>query len=594
MKMKKEQKEPKEGTYQFLFRQAEEKKSRYVQSVALAVLSVVFELIPYYFVIEIVRNLLDGEKDLWVYGQYCLLMAVCYGLKILFHCLSTTLSHGATFAVLANLRKKCSDKLGKMPLGEVTARSVGGLKSTIMERIDAIETTLAHVVPEFTSNLIPPIAIFLTIFIIDWRMGLASLITLVVGMICMSLMMIGYEKFFSKVIQKTKDLNDTSVEYINGIEVIKVFGKAESSYQKFVDAAHDCAYSYVNWMQHSNIFFTAGFVIMPATMVSILPIGALLYGKGTISLFAMISVIILSVALIEPIIRLASFKDDMAQIDVIVDEVRDILNAPELQRPETLRGEILDASVTLKDVHFAYQEKEVLRGIDLEIHSGEYVALVGPSGSGKSTIAKLIASMWDVKSGEIRIGGVNVRDIPLDLSMDQIAYVSQDSYLFNDTVMNNLKIGSTRRQISDEEVMEICKKAGVHDFILSLEYGYDTIVGSGGGHLSGGELQRLSIARAMIKDAPIVILDEATAYSDPENESIIQESVSRLVKNKTLIVIAHRLSTVSNADRIVLVNDGRIEAVGTHEELLTASPLYRHMWEAHISVKDQKEAVQHA
>ena len=583
-----------QGTYGFLFQQAGPKKKSYIESVIFAVLSVVFELIPYYFVIAMIKNLLSGEQDLWVYGKYCLLMAVFYILKILFHCISTTLSHGATFEVLATLRKSCTDKLGKMPLGEVNARSVGGLKSTIMERIDSIETTLAHVVPEFTSNLIPPIVIFITIFAMDWRMGFASLITLVVGMICMTLMMIGYEKFFTKVVDNTKRLNDTSVEYINGIEVIKVFGKAESSYQKFVEAAHDCAYSYVNWMQHSNIFFTAGFVIMPATMVSILPIGAILYGKQMIGLPEMVSIIILSVALIEPIIRLASFKDDMAQIDIIVGEVQDILNAPELERPQTLQAEIKDASITLEDVHFAYQEKEVLHGIDLSIGSGEYIALVGPSGSGKSTIAKLIASMWDVKSGRIRVGGVDIRDIPLDTYMDMVAYVSQSSYLFNDTVMNNMKIGSTGRPISDEEVIEVCKKAGVHDFILSLENGYDTVVGSGGGHLSGGEKQRLSIARAMLKDAPIVILDEATAYSDPENEALIQESVSKLVENKTLIVIAHRLSTVNNADRIVLVNDGRIEAVGKHAELLEKSPLYQHMWESHISVKDQKEAPQNA
>lgn len=584
----------KEGTYSFLYRKSGEKKKYYLLSVILAVLSVLFELIPYYFVVEIVRNLLIHTGDMAVYGRLCIYMALCYILKIIFHCISTTLSHGATFEVLAELRKECSDKLGRMPLGEVHARSVGGLKSTIMERIDAIETTLAHVVPEFTSNLIPPVVIFITIFVINWRMGLASLITLVLGMICMSLMMIGYENFFEKAIKNTKRLNDTSVEYINGIEVIKVFGKAESSYRKFVDAAHDCAYSYVNWMKHSNIFFTAGFVIMPATMVSILPIGALMYGNGMISLFEMITIIVLAVALIEPIIRIASFKDDMAQIDVIVDEVKDILNATELERPETLNENINDASVSLKDVHFAYQEKEVLHGINLDIKDGEYVAFVGPSGSGKSTIAKLIASMWDVSSGSVSVGGVNIKDIPLDIYMDQIAYVSQDSYMFNDTVMNNLKKGSTDKSITDEEVIEICRKSGVHDFIMSLENGYETVVGSGGGHLSGGELQRLSIARAMIKDASIVILDEATAYSDPENEAIIQESVSELVKDKTLIVIAHRLSTVNNADKIFLINEGRVEAAGTHEVLLAESDLYRNMWEAHMSVKDKKEVKENA
>ena len=584
-------KEKQEGTYSFLFKQAGDKKKSYIFSLFFAVLSVIFELLPYYFVIEMIRQLMNGCKDLAVYGKLSLFMALFYILKVIFHCISTTASHKATFSVLANIRKKCTDKLARMPLGEVNSRSVGGLKSTIMERVDSIETTLAHVVPEFTSNIIPPIVIIITLFVIDWRLGLASMITLVLGMICMSLMMIGYEPFFEKVVKKTKLLNDTTVEYINGIEVIKVFGKAESSYKKFVDAAHDCAYSYVDWMHHSNIFFTAGFVVMPATMVSILPVGAIMYGSGMIGLFEMVAVILLAVALIEPIIRLASFQDDLAQIDVIVGEVKDILNAKELIRPLTLSEdkEIKDASIKLTDVHFGYQEKEVLHGINFDIKSGEYIALVGPSGSGKSTIAKLIASMWDVDSGSIEVGGVNIKDIPLDIYEDYIAYVSQDSYLFNDTIMNNLKIGSTKKEISDDEVIDICKRAGVHDFIMSLENGYDTMVGSKGGHLSGGELQRISIARAMIKDAPIVILDEATAYSDPENEALIQDSVSRLVEGKTLIVIAHRLSTVNDADRIVLINDGNIECIGKHEELLNNSLLYKNMWEAHISVKDTKE-----
>ena len=589
-------KEKKEGTYEFLFKEAHDKKSSYIYSVIFAILSVIFELIPYYLVIQIIFNLFNNVKDLWSYGLLCLLMAAFYLLKVIFHCISTNMSHKATFQVLANLRKECTDKLAKMPLGEVKSRSVGGLKSTIMERIDAIETTLAHVIPEFTSNLIPPIAIFITLFIIDWRLGLTSMITLFAGLVFMTLMMIGYEKFYGRVIKNTKRLNDTSVEYINGIEVIKVFGKADKSYKKFVDTAHDCAYSYVNWMKHSNIFFTAGFVIMPATMLTILPVGAIMFGTGLISLENLVVVILLTVALIEPLIRLMSFKDDMAQIDTIVGEVKDILNAPELVRPLKLEEgkTIKDASIKLNDVHFGYQKTEVLHGINLDIKNGEYIALVGPSGSGKSTIAKLISSMWDVNSGSIEVGGLNVKDIPLDIYEDQIAYVSQDSYLFNDTIMANLKIGSTKKDISDEEVIQICKESGVHDFIMGLEDGYQTVVGSGGGHLSGGERQRISIARAMIKDAPIVILDEATAYSDPENEAIIQESVAKLVKDKTLIVIAHRLSTVNNANRIVLVNEGNIEVVGTHEELLASSSLYKKMWDAHISVKDSKEVIANA
>ena len=584
----------KQNTCKFLYERMGNRKIYFVLSVLFAILSVVCEMIPFYFVAAMIDQLIKGNADLWYYGQNTLIILGFFVLKIIFHGVSTSLSHFSTFKILGNMRKDCTEKLSRMPLGEVTSRQVGSLKSTIIERIDSIETTLAHVIPEMTSNLFPPLIIIITIFIIDWRMGFVSIITLPIGFICMSLMMIGADKFFKRVLKATKNLNDCSVEYINGIEVIKVFGKSKSSYEKFVSAANENASSYYDWMKKSNITMTLALVVMPATMITILPIGAIFTANGSITISAMIVIILLSVGMVDPLIRVGAYQDDVRQIPVIVSQVLDILNAPELERPETLdpKNEIKNNELVLKDVHFAYQKDEVLHGINLDIKDGEYIALVGPSGSGKSTIAKLIASMWDVNDGSISIGGVNIKDIPFDIYADKIAYVSQDNYLFNVSIMENLKYGCTTKDISDEEVIEICKKSGVHDFIMSLEHGYDTIVGSYGSHLSGGEKQRICIARAMIKDAPIVILDEATSYSDPENESIIQESVSKLVQGKTLIVIAHRLSTISDADKIVLVNNGNIEAQGTHEELLENNINYKHMWEAHISVKDTKE-VQH-
>ena len=324
-------------------------------------------------------------------------------------------------------------------------------------------------------------------------------------------------------------------------------------------------------------------VIMPATMVSVLPIGGLLVKNGSLSARDFVTVIILSVGVITPIITMMSYSDDFRTMGTIFGEVRAILDAPEMNR---LAESAAPAGndLELKDVRFAYQEKEVLHGISMVIPENSFVALVGPSGSGKSTIARLIASLWDVTSGSISLGGTDIRRISQEAYADKIAFVSQDNYLFNMTVRENIRIG--RPSATDAEVEEAARQSGCHNFILGLEKGYDTLVGSSGGHLSGGERQRISIARAMLKAAPIVILDEATAYTDPENEAVIQRSVSRLTAGKTLIVIAHRLSTVVDADKIYVIKDGQIDDAGTHEELLNHHGLYEKMWNAHMEVKD--------
>ena len=281
------------------------------------------------------------------------------------------------------------------------------------------------------------------------------------------------------------------------------------------------------------------------------------------------------------------FTDDIAKIGTVMGELDGILNEPELVRPSE-KKELKHLDIRMENVHFAYKETEVLKGIDLTIPQGKMTALVGPSGSGKSTIARLAASFWDVTGGVITIGGVNIREISTKQLADLISYVSQDNYLFNDTVRNNIRMG--KPEASDEEVEEIAKQSGCHEFILNLEHGYETIVGSAGGHLSGGERQRIAIARAMMKGAPIVILDETTAYTDPENEAVIQEALGRLTAGKTLIVIAHRLSTIIDAEQIAVVENGKIAATGTHEALLKKSELYRSMWIAHLGARDEIQA----
>ena len=559
---------------------------QYVLSVILAIIGVAFSVAPYFVVVGIVQGLMEGQQDFAFYLGKCLIMAALWLGRVLFHALSTATSHRATFAVLGEIRKRCTEKLARMPLGTVLTQSSGALKNTLVERIDSIETTLAHIVPEFTANLLVPVIIEIYIFTIDWRMGLASLVTVPIGMFSYALMMLGSGDFYQHTITATKALNDTAVEYINGIQVIKVFGKTKSSYDRFVHDAYEAAHSFIDWMRASILPMTFAMVVMPSTMVSVLPIGGLLVKNGSLSPQDFVMVIILSVGLITPFVTLMSYSDDIRTMGTIFGEVRAILDAPEMVRPE--EGNAPEKNdLELKDVHFSYHpdaDSEVLHGVSMKIPEGSFVALVGPSGSGKSTIARLIASLWDVTGGSISIGGSDIRDIPQEAYADKIAFVSQDNYLFNMTVRENIRLG--KPSATDSEVEEAAKMSGCHDFIMSLENGYETLVGSSGGHLSGGERQRISIARAMLKAAPVVILDEATAYTDPENEAVIQRSVSKLTEGKTLIVIAHRLSTIVDADRIYVVKDGRIHEEGTHEELLAHHDLYEKMWNAHMEVKD--------
>ena len=579
-------------TWIFLF--AKSKKKYYFASIFFALLKVACGIAPYIIIASIVRELLSGVRDWDTYLTECLVAAAFWIGSALFHAISTSLSHVATFNVIGNIRKDLCDKLSRVPLGSVLDMPSGALKNILVERIDSMETTLAHVVPEFTSNLILPVLMFVYLFHIDWRMGLASLGTLPIGMVAMAVMFAGAQKWFDNSIQKTKALNDTAVEYINGIEVIKAFGKSKSSYDKFVVAAKEGSDCFVEWMRNCIWPHALAITVAPATLLTVLPFGGYFYYNGSITAVDFITVIIISVSIMMPLLTIMSYSDDISKAGVIFGEVGSVLEMKELARPAIDKRKPADNSITLKDVRFSYhkgiegeEKKEILHGINMVLPEGSFTAFVGPSGSGKSTIARLIASLWDVDSGDIEIGGVNIRDLSLEEYNRRVAYVSQDNFLFDMSVRENIRLG--RPSASDAEVEEVARQSGCYEFIMSLENGFDTIVGGSGAHLSGGERQRIAIARAMMKNAPIVILDEATAYTDPENEAIIQKSVAKLVQGKTLIVIAHRLSTVKDADKLYVIKDGNIDSSGTHQELLEKGGLYKSMWQAHISAKDSEE-----
>ena len=562
-----------------------QKRGWYIISVSAAILGVFFAMAPYFIIGNIMVNLLKGVRDYSIYLNLCLVIMIVWIFRILFHNISTFISHKITFAMLADIRKNLCEKLYKLPLGYVKDIPSGSLKNIIVERVDSMEITLAHMIPELTANILGPVCIVIYLFFLDWRMALASLITVPVGIIAYMGMFKNMDERYNNTIVKTKVLNDTAVEYINGIEVIKVFGKAQSSYDKFVLAAKEGADCFIEWMRECIRYSATAMSLLPATLVGILPIGVYLYNKGSLLGPVFVLIIILSFGIVAPLITCSAFAEDLAKVGTIMSEISSVMEEKDMERPKNSERKLVNANVELRAVRFGYHKKEVLHGIDMKIDDGNVVALVGPSGSGKSTIAKLIAGLWDTLEGNILIGGVNTKEIPLDVQNKFIAYVSQDNYLFDLSIRENIRLGNPKA--SDKEVEEIAKKSGCHDFIMNLSDGYETVVGGAGGHLSGGERQRISIARAMLKDAKLIILDEATAYTDPENEALIQSAVAKLSKNKTMIVIAHRLSTIKDVDKIYVINDGKVEAANTHDELLKSSKLYKDMWEAHIEVKDR-------
>ncbi|MCR4788879.1 MAG: ABC transporter ATP-binding protein/permease [Lachnospiraceae bacterium] len=583
-----EKKGKKRSTLSWVFEFAGMNKRAYITSVIMAVISVTAGFIPYLFIANIIRSLIDGNRDIKYYLVQCGYITVCWLVNKIFHTISTTMSHKATFGVLAEIRRRLTKKLSVMPLGDVLDDSSGSYKNIIVERVDSVETTLAHIIPEVISNAIVPVGIFILMLNVNWKLALLSLLSIPLGAVFYGLMMGGAEESFNNTIVKTKALNDTAVEYINGIEVIKAFGKTKTSYEKFIIAAKEGADCFIEWMRRCNLWQNLAMTLLPAQLLSLLPFTGWFYLTGRVDGTDALLLIILTLGLVSPFMVIAGHVDNLSKVGSIIGEVVTILEKREMQRPDAMKTKPQGNDIEFKNVHFGYKDQEVLHGIDLKIKEGTVNALVGPSGSGKSTIAKLIASFWDVDEGEVLYGGVNIKDIPLVEYNKYIAYVSQDNYLFDETVMENIRMG--RPGASDEDVIQAAKECGCHDFIMHLEKGYDTIVGGAGGHLSGGERQRISIARAMLKNAPVVILDEATAYTDPENEAIVQRCVARLVSGKTLIVIAHRLSTIVSADQIIVIDDGKITDCGTQDELLNSCPLYRDMWDAHISSKDSEVA----
>ena len=575
----------KKSWLQALFAYAGGERKRLGLSVVLSVLSVALGLAPFYCMYRMLCLFTAGTATAGAIVTWCLLALAAYAGKILLFSLSTGVSHAMAYSILEHLRLRLADRFLRAPLGDVQAHSIGELKTMMVDKIENLEPPLAHMIPEGAGHIVLPVVSIIALACLDWRLALASLVTFPLSFLCMGLTFKISGDSFAQYDRSASRMNSAIVEYIEGIEVIKAFGRAGVSYEKYAAAITDFRKFVVKWLTSTFVTMKLSFALFPSTLIGTLPAALALASRGTITGAQAALAVMLSMSMVGSLARLEVFSENMRQVKFTVESLEEFLDMPALPEPAR-RADVRHTDVALKNVRFSYTGDagdEVLHGIDLTLPEGSFTALVGPSGGGKSTVAKLIARFWDVTGGEIAVGGVNVKDMPLAQLSEYVSFMTQDNYLFRCSLLENIRLGNPAA--SDDEVRAAARAAQCEEFIEKLPQGYDTPAGEAGKRLSGGEKQRIAIARMMLKNAPIVILDEATAFTDPENEEKLQRSIAALTRGKTLLVIAHRLSTVKSADNIVVLKNGQIAAQGTQAQLLESCPLYRDMWRAHIGAK---------
>ena len=583
-------KEP--GAIRQLFAFVGERNSKMRISILLAVLGEMFGIVPFLMVALLADELYRGTATIQRVLFFSGIAAICQLIKMLLTWRSSLMSHKISFTILKNIREAITDRMAKVPMGVMLETPTGTFKNLIVDNVAKLEDSMAHFMPELPSNIAAPLCSILLIFILDWRMGLASLITIPLGILFFAAMMRGYGPRMENYMRSANDMNSSLVEYVSGIQVIKAFNRSASSYGKYSKSVNYFHDSTMEWWSQCWFWNAAARAVLPSTLLGTLPVGAWLYMEGTLSLPVFLISLVVPLGFVAPLMKVSEAMEQVSMIKGNLEQVTAFLKTPELVRPSEPVS-LGERTYQFEDVHFGYKETEVLHGISFQTRPGTMTAIVGPSGSGKSTIAKLMAGFWDVTSGSVRFGGQDIRQIPFEQLMGEISYVAQDNFLFDKSIRENIRMGNPAA--TDEEVEDAAKAANCHDFIMQLEQGYDTLAGDAGDRLSGGERQRITIARAMLKPSSVVILDEATAYADPENEALIQQAISKLVAGKTLIVVAHRLNTIRNADQILVVANGNIAGRGTQEELLRECPIYQKMWQDYagtIEAADLKGGVE--
>ena len=567
-----------------IFYYGRENNKKTVLSIFLLVIAIFCQTATFLFVYQIIDKIVKNDLITPNFMLFCAAgILISLILQTVFYKKGLDLSHEAAYGTLMNLRISLQGKLEKLPLGVIESKGIGTLKKVFVDDIDSLELLLAHGIPEGVSNLLGIIVIYIFLIFIDWKLALLAAVTIPLGLIAVMLMYSTGSSRMADYYKSGQIMNNTIIEYVNGMEVVKVFNKSGEYYEKFRRSIINYRDFTLSWYKACWPLMAVYGAVLPCTLMANLPVGSWMVIRGYAGLSEYILVLCLSLSLGVPLLRVTSFMSMIPQVRYKIEELEKLLDNPPLKERECeFTGK--DYEIKYEDVSFGYDEKEVLHHINLVIRPDTKTAFVGESGSGKSTLAKLLVHYYDVKEGTISIGNQNICDMSLRVLNNLVSYVSQDNFLFNKSIRENIRMGNP--QASDQEVEAAAKAANCHDFIMKLPQGYDTFAGDAGDRLSGGERQRITIARAMLKQSNLIILDEATAYADPESEAQIQEAVGRLVHGKTLVVVAHRLSTIQNAEQILVVDKGNIIARGTQKELLEQCPLYHRMWQQYVGASN--------
>lgn len=561
-----------------LFYYGKENNKTTILSIILLFFAALLLILPFLFIYQTIYAIVSEQKITTIFVlKEAMAILICLIIQAVLYVKGLSLSHKAAYGTIMNIRVSLQNKMEKLPLGIIESKGVGAFKKIFTDDIDSFEQLLAHAIPEGISNALGTLLVLLGIFSCDWRLGVLVLIIVPLGLIPVMLMYKIGNKGMANYYTASQIMNNTIIEYVNGMEVVKVFNKSGESYKKLKTAVNNYRDYTLKWYRSCWPFMAIYQSFLPYTLLFALPVGSILVMKGIVGVAPFILALCLALGLGAPLLRTISFMSVVPQIRYKIEELEKVLDSPPVKEGQNFyQGKSYD--ICFEHVFFRYDEKEVLHDINLNIKANTKVALVGESGAGKSTLAKLLIHYYDVNNGKIMIGNQNICDMRLEALNELIAYVSQDNFLFNMSLMENIRIG--KPTASDEEVVAAAKKAQCMDFINRLSEGIYTKAGDSGNKLSGGERQRITLARAILKDAPIIVLDEATAFTDSENEIKIESVLSELVKHKTLIVIAHRLTTIVNAQQICILDKGNLVDCGTHKELLEKCEIYRKLWKA--------------
>lgn len=547
-----------------------------IGSTLLVMMGAVFGIIPYFLLNDLLVAYLTGAGiGMTALAHTSILIGVCFICRAVLNGIGLSASHYGAFGTLLNIRHKFSKNMTRHPMGTIIETGTGTYKKGFTEDVELLEVVLAHVIPEGLPSLFMSIFGILVVFFLDWRLGLLSLAPVFISLIPLQIIMKKGLATMPSYFKAKDQLNAAIVEYVSGMEVVKIFNHTQGSYKKFVDITRQFYTITLGWMKSMWMPMAVTSAVLPTTILFSLPLGTVFYLNGSLPLEKFYLTLMISLGLGAHISKALNFMHGFPKLNYAMEKLESVFVRDRVQCGH--RTEMPDNfHVRFENVSFAYEKEDVIKNLSLDMKQNTLTALVGESGSGKSTLAKLLVHYWDVNKGAITIGGVDIREFTMETLMSMTSYVAQDTFLFDTTIRENIAMG--KPGADGEAVIAAAKSAACHEFIMGLDNGYDTKAGALTGKLSGGEKQRITIARAILKDAPIVILDEATAFADPENEDLIQQALAAVLRNKTAIVIAHRLNSIVDADNIVVLKQGEIASTGNQKKLLEASGIYRKLW----------------